>query len=78
MSEVTVTRRLLMAFGFCAFTMQMLSPALADDWTYLDDRSTPQKLVESYYAAISNGSYAQAYSYFQQGSAPARFTGRCR
>jgi len=47
--------------------------AQAGDWTYLDDRSTPEKLVESYYYAISNGYYVQAYSYFQQGSAPENF-----
>jgi len=49
------------------------TPASADDWTYLDDRSTPQKLVESYYFAISHGYYAQAYSYFQEDTAPKDF-----
>ncbi|TYC63640.1 hypothetical protein FMN50_02310 [Rhodobacterales bacterium] len=46
---------------------------LADDWSYMDDRSTPQKLVESYYYAISNKFYVQAYSYFQPDQAPANF-----
>ena len=49
------------------------SPATAGDWSYLDDRSTPQTLVDSYYSAISQKSYAQAYSYFAQGSAPTDF-----
>ncbi|MBN9670317.1 hypothetical protein JF539_08200 [Labrenzia aggregata] len=39
----------------------------------MDDRSTPQKLVESYYYAISNKLYVQAYSYFQAEDAPADF-----
>lgn len=47
--------------------------ALADDWTYMDDRSSPQKLVESYYFAISNRYYAQAYGYFKPDSAPENF-----
>ncbi|WP_422376119.1 hypothetical protein [Roseibium sp.] len=38
----------------------LAAPAGADDWTYMDNRSSPQKLVESYYAAISQQSYAQA------------------
>jgi len=47
--------------------------AHADDWTFMDDRSSPQKLVESYYFAISNGYYVQAYGYFQKSSAPQNF-----
>lgn len=51
----------------------LVAPAGADDWTYMDNRSSPQKLVESYYAAISQQSYAQAYGYFAEGSAPKEF-----
>eukprot|EP00903_Cladosiphon_okamuranus_P001510 g1508.t1 len=47
--------------------------AEAGDQTYLDDRSTPQKLVESYYSAIGQHNYAQAFSYFAEGSAPKDF-----
>ena len=47
--------------------------AHGEGWTYLDDRSTPQKLVESYYYAISNQLYVQAYSYFQKDVAPKDF-----
>ncbi|MEM5585847.1 hypothetical protein WNZ15_25550 [Roseibium sp. AS2] len=64
------------AAGFCALltiVAQAVPQARADDWSYLDDRSTPQKLVQSYYYAISNRFYAQAYSYFQEGSAPKNF-----
>ena len=45
----------------------------ANDWTFMDDRSSPQKLVESYYFAISNGYYVQAYGYFQKSTAPQDF-----
>ncbi|WP_269582388.1 hypothetical protein [Roseibium sp. Sym1] len=58
-----------------AVVLVTMDPAhvLANDWTYLDDRSTPQKLVESYYFAISNRYYAQAYGYFSENAAPADF-----
>ena len=46
---------------------------VASDWSYMDDRSTPQKLIESYYFAISNRNYAQAYGYFKQDAAPQSF-----
>ncbi|WP_428643146.1 hypothetical protein [Roseibium sp.] len=68
-----VNKWLRAACALCATAMLALSPALADGWNYMDDRSTPQKLIESYYSAISNGSYAQAYGYFQESSAPADF-----
>ncbi|MET1415296.1 hypothetical protein ABVF61_23685 [Roseibium sp. HPY-6] len=45
----------------------------SQQWTYMDDRSTPQKLIESYYYAINNRYYVQAYGYFKQGSAPQDF-----
>jgi hypothetical protein len=31
---------------------------------YMDDRSTPQAVIESYYNAINRKEYVQAYSYF--------------
>lgn len=40
---------------------------------YLDDRSTPERLVQSYYNAINLRQYARAYGYFTGGSAPADF-----
>lgn len=45
----------------------------SQQWTYMDDRSTPQRLVESYYYAITNRYYVQAYSYFKSGAAPEDF-----
>ena len=40
---------------------------------YLDDRSTPQKLIQSYYNAIDQRQYARAYGYFTPDTAPADF-----
>ncbi len=37
---------------------------------YMDDRSTPEKLVQSYYNAIDQQQYARAYGYFSPGFAP--------
>ena len=34
---------------------------------YLDNRSTPQQLLESYYNAINRKEYARAYSYYAEG-----------
>lgn len=40
---------------------------------YLDDRSTPQKLLESYYNAVNRKEYARAYSYYAQDTQEADF-----
>ena len=40
---------------------------------YLDDRSTPQQLVQSYYNAINLQQYARAYGYFSPGAVPSDF-----
>lgn len=37
---------------------------------YMDDRSTPETLVQSYYNAINQKQYTRAYSYFTDGWAP--------
>lgn len=37
---------------------------------YLDDRSTPETLVQSYYNAINQKQYTRAYGYFSKGFAP--------
>lgn len=34
---------------------------------YMDDRSSPQKLIESYYNAVNRKEYARAYSYYAEG-----------
>lgn len=40
---------------------------------YLDDRSTPETLIKSYYNAINRQEYARAYSYYLPDSPPQPF-----
>ncbi|MEK1850603.1 MAG: hypothetical protein AAAC48_01655 [Phyllobacterium sp.] len=40
---------------------------------YLDNRSTPETLIKSYYNAINRGEYARAYSYYAQENQPQPF-----
>ena len=51
-------------------TATTFGPALAQDSPYLDDRSTPQSLVQSLYNAIGRKEYARAWSYFANPPAP--------
>ncbi|ESQ80990.1 hypothetical protein [Asticcacaulis sp. YBE204] len=37
---------------------------------YLDDRSTPQSLIQSYYNAINRGELARAYTYYERDYLP--------
>lgn len=49
----------------------LASPALAqDEPPYLDDRSTPEAVISSYYNAINRAEYARAYYYFGADFAP--------
>ena len=49
----------------------LTAPALAqDEPDYLDDRSTPEAVISSYYNAINRAEYARAYSYFGADFAP--------
>lgn len=49
----------------------LAAPALAqDEAPYLDDRSTPEAVISSYYNAINRAEYARAYSYFGLNDAP--------
>jgi hypothetical protein len=52
-----------------SFTAVLLaSTALAqDEPTYLDDRSTPEAVISSFYNAIDRHEYARAWSYYQDG-----------
>lgn len=59
---------LMGSFVFSALGVQAYQTPI-----YLDDRSTPQSLVKSYYHAINQKQYVQAYSYFSQGAAPTDF-----
>lgn len=46
----------------------LASPALAQDPpAYLDDRSTPEAVISSFYNAISRQEYARAWSYYADG-----------
>ncbi len=47
------------------------APAVAAPPAYLDDRSTPQSLIRSYYNAITRGEYSRAYSYYPANTLPA-------
>ena len=42
----------------------MAAPAIADDSSYLDDRSTAKGVIASFYNAINRSEYARAYAYF--------------
>ncbi|HWA19139.1 MAG TPA: hypothetical protein VG757_09085 [Devosia sp.] len=54
----------LLAAAFAALS----APALAQEAApYLDDRSTPEAVISSFYNAISRNEYARAWSYYQDG-----------
>jgi hypothetical protein len=42
----------------------------ADGPSYMDDRSSPEAVISSYYNAINRSEYARAYSYFGKDAAP--------
>ncbi|MDN5568741.1 MAG: hypothetical protein L0G27_08375 [Paracoccus sp. (in: a-proteobacteria)] len=46
-----------------ALLLALSLPAGAQTVTYLDDRSTPQQVIASYYNAIQMRQFARAYSY---------------
>ena len=48
----------------------MVAVSAMAETQYMDDRSTPEQLVQSYYNAINKKQYARAYSYFSDGFAP--------
>ncbi len=51
--------------------MLAASPVLAQDQPdYLDDRSTPEAVISSYYDAINRSEYARAYSYLGDADQP--------
>ena len=57
----------LVAFTLAAFATSALAQ---DEPAYLDDRSTPEALISSYYNAINRAEYARAYSYYDPDNAP--------
>lgn len=60
-----------MRFSLAVLALLLAPPALAqDEPAYLDDRSTPEAVISSYYNAINRSEYARAYSYFGVDDAP--------
>ena len=51
-------------FGFMTFAGVMPAIAQQQQKPYIDDRSSPQALVQSLYNAINRKEFARAYSYF--------------
>lgn len=49
------------------------APALAEDSPFIDDRSTPQQVLASFYNAIERHHFARAFSYFGEYSAPEEY-----
>jgi len=45
----------------------LVSPALAASPGYVDDRSSPESVITSFYNAISTQEYARAWSYYENG-----------
>jgi hypothetical protein len=55
-----------MKISVALLALMTATPALAqDEADYLDDRSTPEAVISSYYNAINRAEYARAYSYFR-------------
>ena len=48
-------------------------PALAAEPAYVDDRSTPEAVIASFYNAIDRQEYARAYSYYEDGQGVPKF-----
>ncbi|MFT4962262.1 MAG: hypothetical protein ACI92Z_003359 [Paracoccaceae bacterium] len=67
--------RISKAIGLGLVALFAISPTLSiAAEQYLDNRSTPQKLIESFYNAINKQQYARAYGYYSDnGSAPKNF-----
>lgn len=71
MTMVRPARRLLRAVPIAAIAAaSMVSSAQAarKEAAYMDDRSTPQAVIESLYNAINHHEYARAYSYWGEDS----------
>jgi hypothetical protein len=56
-----------------ALLLGLAAPAFADQPAYLDDRSTPEAVIGSFYNAISRQEYARAWSYYEDGQGVPKF-----
>lgn len=55
-------------FAIATVLLAIASPALAqDEPQYVDDRSTPEAVISSFYNAINRHEYARAWSYYGDG-----------
>lgn len=54
-------------FSLIALLAAIASPAIAAQPAYLDDRSTPEAVISSFYNAITRQEYARAWSYYEDG-----------
>jgi len=72
-SVARFTRSCLVLAGLASLVVLPPRTYASEALQYLDDRSTPQKLIQSYYNAINKKQYARAYGYFTKGSAPSDF-----
>ena len=62
--------------GAARFALPLIAatlPAFAAQPAYLDDRSTPQAVINSFYNAIGRQEYARAYSYYEDGQGAPKF-----
>jgi hypothetical protein len=57
----------LLRIATIAALVTATAPAVAADPQYLDDRSTPEAVISSFYNAIGRQEYARAWSYYQDG-----------
>jgi hypothetical protein len=58
---------------FALLASLLALPAVAAQPDYLDDRSTPQAVISSFYNAINRQEYARAWSYYQDGQGVPKF-----
>ncbi|MDO8361073.1 MAG: hypothetical protein Q7T08_13720 [Devosia sp.] len=56
-----------------AVAAMIASPVAAGEPDYVDDRSTPQAVISSFYNAVERREYARAWSYYQDGEGVAPF-----
>lgn len=74
MSFIFTKTRVSVGFVLMASALLSVVGVRADpEPAYLDNRSTPQSLVESYYNAINLQQYQRASSYFSEGAGPKDF-----
>jgi hypothetical protein len=58
---------------YAAMLLSLTLPAAAAQPAYLDDRSTPEAVISSFYNAISRQEYARAWSYYEDGQGVPKF-----